>query len=159
VLDLGYGTLPRLLGVLGSSAADGIDAVIVTHQHPDHMIDLHGLFRARWFGHRGAPALPLFAPHGVLARVGALEEADEADDVTQVFDWRPLPAPTYQVGCSFPLLPERESVKRHRRAQPHERHPRDWLMDLPTGTMDALGCRADACNSAWASLSSRTVPQ
>jgi len=28
VLDLGYGTLPRLLALLGSSAADGIDAVI-----------------------------------------------------------------------------------------------------------------------------------
>src|SRR5450755_4097894 len=29
VLDLGYGTLPRLLALLGSSAADGIDAVVV----------------------------------------------------------------------------------------------------------------------------------
>jgi glyoxylase-like metal-dependent hydrolase (beta-lactamase superfamily II) len=41
VLDLGYGMLPRLLTVLGSSAADGIDAVIVTHAHPGHMVDLH----------------------------------------------------------------------------------------------------------------------
>ena len=47
VLDLGYGTLPRLLALLGSSAADGVDAVIVTHAHPDHMVDLHGLLRAR----------------------------------------------------------------------------------------------------------------
>ena len=47
VLDLGYGTLPRLLALLGSSAADGIAAVIITHAHPDHMIDLHGLLRAQ----------------------------------------------------------------------------------------------------------------
>jgi ribonuclease BN (tRNA processing enzyme) len=40
VLDLGYGTLPRLLALLGSSAADGIDAVIITHAHPDHMIEI-----------------------------------------------------------------------------------------------------------------------
>lgn len=40
VLDLGYGTLPRLLALLGSSAADGIDAVITTHAHPDHMIEI-----------------------------------------------------------------------------------------------------------------------
>jgi ribonuclease BN (tRNA processing enzyme) len=30
VLDLGYGTLPRLLGLLDSTVADGVDAVIVT---------------------------------------------------------------------------------------------------------------------------------
>lgn len=46
VLDLGYGTLLRLLGHLDSPVADGVDAVVVTHHHPDHAIDLHGLFRA-----------------------------------------------------------------------------------------------------------------
>ncbi|MHB8324054.1 MAG: MBL fold metallo-hydrolase [Candidatus Dormibacteria bacterium] len=80
VLDLGYGTLPRLLTLLGSSAGDGIDAVIVTHAHPDHMVDLHGLFRARWFARREAPAIPLYAPDGVVARVSGLEEDDEAAD-------------------------------------------------------------------------------
>ena len=58
VLDLGYGTLPRLLTLLGSVSAAGVDAVVVTHEHPDHMVDLHGLFRARWFGARGAPPHP-----------------------------------------------------------------------------------------------------
>lgn len=97
VLDLGYGTLPRLLALLGSSAADGIDAVIVTHKHPDHMVDLHGLFRARWFGGRGAAAIPLYAPDGVLARMVALED-DGAEPVRRVLDWHPLPAAPYQVG-------------------------------------------------------------
>jgi glyoxylase-like metal-dependent hydrolase (beta-lactamase superfamily II) len=31
VLDLGYGTLPRLFALLGSSTGVGVDAVIVTH--------------------------------------------------------------------------------------------------------------------------------
>jgi ribonuclease BN (tRNA processing enzyme) len=97
VMDLGYATLPRLLNVLGSAVADGIDAVIVTHKHPDHMLDLHGLFRARWFGRRGAPAIPLYAPDGVLAQVEGLEE-DDAGAVHRVFDWRPLPQGSYQVG-------------------------------------------------------------
>jgi ribonuclease BN (tRNA processing enzyme) len=97
VLDLGYGTLPRLLSLLGSSAADGIDAVIVTHAHPDHMVDLHGLFRARWFGRHGAPAIPLFAPDQVRVRLLGLED-DGEDRVRRVFDWHPLPAVPQQAG-------------------------------------------------------------
>ena len=97
VLDLGYATLPRLLALLESTVAEGIDAVVVTHRHPDHMVDLHGLFRARWFGRRGAAALPLYAPAGILDQVASLEEGD-IDAVRQVFDWHPLPAAACRVG-------------------------------------------------------------
>lgn len=107
VLDLGYGTLPRLLDVLGSSVADGLDAVAVTHEHADHMVDLHGLFRARWFGRRDAPPLPLYAPEGVLRKVVGLEDPDAAEDLATVFAWQPLPRPPYQLGpfllTSIPL--------------------------------------------------------
>jgi ribonuclease BN (tRNA processing enzyme) len=97
VLDLGYATLPRLLALLGSPAADGIDAVVVTHRHPDHMVDLHGLFRARWYDRRGAPAIPLYCPPGVLDRVAGLEEGGDGP-VGRVFDWHPLPAAAAAVG-------------------------------------------------------------
>jgi ribonuclease BN (tRNA processing enzyme) len=97
VLDLGYGTLPRLLDLVESVAGDGIDAVVITHRHPDHMIDLHGLFRARWFGRRGAPAIPLYAPPGVLELVASLEE-DDTDAVRQVFDWRQTPGSATELG-------------------------------------------------------------
>ena len=98
VLDLGYGTLSRLLELLGSSVADGLDAVVITHKHADHMVDLHGLFRARWFGRRSAPRVPLYAPEPVLGKVIALEDPDAAEDMRAVFDWHPLPAATYEVG-------------------------------------------------------------
>lgn len=97
VLDLGFGTLPRLLTRLNSSVADGVDAVIVTHHHPDHMVDVHGLFRARWFGRREAEPVPLYAPTGVLDAVVALEDGD-VDTVARVFDFHPLPAGPLRVG-------------------------------------------------------------
>ncbi len=99
VIDLGYDTLAPLLEHLGSTTARGLDAVIITHRHPDHMNDLHGLFRARWLGWPSAeaPALPTYAGEGVRERVLGLEEHDTGA-VDQVFDWHPLPAPAYQVG-------------------------------------------------------------
>jgi glyoxylase-like metal-dependent hydrolase (beta-lactamase superfamily II) len=43
-MDLGYGTLARLPTLVDSSVGAGIDVVIITHKHPDYMLDLHGLF-------------------------------------------------------------------------------------------------------------------
>lgn len=97
VLDLGYGTLPRLFELTGSSVGDGIDAVIISHEHPDHMVDLHGLFRARWFGRPGAPAIPLYSPPGVPERVANLE-GDDLATIGKVFAWHLLPAAPYQLG-------------------------------------------------------------
>jgi ribonuclease BN (tRNA processing enzyme) len=97
VMDLGYGTLSRLLSVLDSPVAAGVDAVVVTHHHPDHMLDLHGLFRSRWFGDRGAPPISLYAPEGVVHILEGLED-DDRGAIRRVFEWHPLPAEPYEVG-------------------------------------------------------------
>ncbi|HEY0807786.1 MAG TPA: MBL fold metallo-hydrolase [Pseudonocardiaceae bacterium] len=89
VLDLGYATLPRLLDHYPRS---DIDAVVITHEHPDHCIDLHGLFRIRYYG--GMPKLPLYCPPGVLTRLGGLEPEV---DLHNAFDVHPLPG-TYRTG-------------------------------------------------------------
>jgi len=109
VLDLGYGTLPRLLGLLRSSAADGIDAVVVTHAHPDHVVDLHGLFRARWFARRDAPPIPLYAPDGVLDLLAGLEDGN-AGALGRVFAATPLPTSPCRVG---PFLLESWALPHH----------------------------------------------
>jgi ribonuclease BN (tRNA processing enzyme) len=96
-IDLGYGTAPRLLAALGSAVADGLDAVIISHHHPDHMVDLHALLRARWFGRRGGAAIPLYAPDGVVTRLIELEDGDRTA-VSRVFDWHPIPAPPQAAG-------------------------------------------------------------
>ncbi len=97
VLDLGYGTLSRLLALLGSTTAVGLDAVVVTHDHPDHVVDLHGLFRARLYDGRQLPRIPLYAPEAVLERVAGLEDG-ERSLTDRVFAWHPLPADGYDVG-------------------------------------------------------------
>ena len=113
VLDLGYATLPRLFSALGSSRGDGISAVVVTHAHPDHVVDLHGLFRARWFARRGGPRLPLYAPEGVLAVLAGLEGGDPSA-LGEVFDVHPLPGEPYRVGpfqvAAWPLPHYRPDV-------------------------------------------------
>ncbi|MFF3663952.1 MBL fold metallo-hydrolase [Microtetraspora malaysiensis] len=91
VLDLGYATLPRLLAHWPDGA---MDAVVITHEHPDHCIDLHGLFRMRFYGDAGAPKLPLYCPPGVLDRIGGLEPDV---DLHTVFDVHPLPG-SYRLG-------------------------------------------------------------
>ncbi|MFC0430732.1 MBL fold metallo-hydrolase [Kutzneria buriramensis] len=91
VLDLGYATLPRLLAHWPDGA---VDAVVITHEHPDHCIDLHGLFRMRFYGAPGRARLPLYCPPGVLDRLSGLEPDV---DLRAVFDMHLLPG-THRVG-------------------------------------------------------------
>lgn len=85
VLDLGYATLPRLLALCPDGAVDA--AVIVTHQHPDHCVDLSGLARVRRYRAADATRVPLYCPPGVLDVLRALEPEH---DPAIAFDVREL---------------------------------------------------------------------
>ena len=63
LIDPGYAVLPRLLRHV--DAAD-VDAVLVSHGHPDHCADLNPLLRARALRDDPAPALPVFSLAGAL---------------------------------------------------------------------------------------------
>jgi ribonuclease BN (tRNA processing enzyme) len=90
VLDLGFGTLPRLLEHCPGGA---VDAVVITHEHSDHCVDLNGLFRARYLGD-DRTRIPLYCTPGVLNRVGGLEPEVE---LGEVFDVHLLPG-SHEVG-------------------------------------------------------------
>jgi ribonuclease BN (tRNA processing enzyme) len=70
LVDPGYATVPRLLeGV----TADQVDAVFVSHGHPDHCADLNPLLRARMMGAGPSAPLPVYALPGALDAVLALD--------------------------------------------------------------------------------------
>lgn len=70
VIDLGYATVPRLLE---QAAAMEIDAVFISHGHPDHCADLNPLLRARALAADPPPPLPVYALPGALDAVLALD--------------------------------------------------------------------------------------
>jgi ribonuclease BN (tRNA processing enzyme) len=70
LVDLGYATVPRLLERV---SADQVDAVFVSHGHPDHCADLNPLLRARVLGGDPAAPLPVFSLPGALDAVLALD--------------------------------------------------------------------------------------
>jgi ribonuclease BN (tRNA processing enzyme) len=78
LVDPGYAILPRLLELVH---AKQVDAVLISHGHPDHCADLHPLLRARALGDDPPPALPVHVLPGAadpvldLDRPGMLEDA------------------------------------------------------------------------------------
>lgn len=71
-LDCGNGTLANLQR---HGAVDDLTAVIVTHWHPDHCVDLYGLHILLQYA-LGRQGLPVYAPEGMEDRLGTLVDGD-----------------------------------------------------------------------------------
>jgi ribonuclease BN (tRNA processing enzyme) len=76
--------VPRLLQRAG---ADSIDAVFVTHGHPDHCADLNPLLRARALREDPPPRLPIYALPGALSAVLALDRPGMPDSAYVVHEF------------------------------------------------------------------------
>ena len=83
VLDLGYAALPRLLE---HCPRGEVDAVVVTHQHPDHCVDVSGLARVRYYEAPDDPPVALHCAPGVLDVLRALEPNPDPADVFDVHE-------------------------------------------------------------------------
>jgi ribonuclease BN (tRNA processing enzyme) len=86
VLDLGYATVPRLLEHLEPGQ---VDAVVISHGHPDHCADLNPLLRARALRDDPAPPLPVYAPPGALDAVLALDRPGMLADAYALHEFAP----------------------------------------------------------------------
>jgi ribonuclease BN (tRNA processing enzyme) len=77
LVDAGYAALPKLLEYV---AARDVDAVFISHGHPDHCADLNPLLRARALDARPPAPLPVYALPGALDAVLALDGPGMLDD-------------------------------------------------------------------------------
>lgn len=95
VLDLGGGALGQLRRFVDPL---DLDAVLLSHLHPDHCLDVTGLYvehrhrppRVAGDEPAGRPRIPVHAPDGAAERLGRAYGVEETADVTDVFDVAPL---------------------------------------------------------------------
>ncbi|HEX9094140.1 MAG TPA: MBL fold metallo-hydrolase [Coriobacteriia bacterium] len=90
LFDVGNGALANLACVTDPLS---LDAVFLSHGHPDHLGDMYALQAMLRYAPEGpAPALTVFAPAGVLDRAAGLLDGHGATEFHQAFDGRDLVA-------------------------------------------------------------------
>jgi ribonuclease BN (tRNA processing enzyme) len=108
LLDLGNGALGELQKYSGLY---DIDAVAISHLHPDHCIDMCGYFVARYYRPDGGrcPPIPVYGPEGTESRlIAAYADTPSTRSMSEVFDFRTLvPGGTLRLG---PLTVRTERV-------------------------------------------------
>jgi ribonuclease BN (tRNA processing enzyme) len=94
MLDAGPGTAAAL-----QEAVPGhhLDALVLTHAHPDHCSDTFHLFNLLRFGPAARSGLPVLAPEGVAETLAAFLGAEGDHPFHRVLDWRTV-APGEAVG-------------------------------------------------------------
>ncbi|MGH3948294.1 MAG: MBL fold metallo-hydrolase [Pseudonocardiaceae bacterium] len=103
-LELGNGTLSELQSI--RSPFD-LDALILSHLHPDHCVDFAALTVVRRYhpdrpSGRRSERLPVFGPDDLEQRLVNLYAANEAErartDLSDVYDFLPLPSEQRRIG-------------------------------------------------------------
>lgn len=88
-MDAGFGTIGRLQEHV---ALTDLGAVLLSHGHRDHVVDLYALFASRRFGRTPARDLPVFALPGIRDNMGQLVSERSGDAWSTTFDWHDLRA-------------------------------------------------------------------
>jgi ribonuclease BN (tRNA processing enzyme) len=96
LLDLGNGALGTLQRYADATT---IDAVLLSHLHADHCLDLCGYYVLRKYHPEGAlPRLPVWGPADTARRMAKAYDLDEDPGMSQEFDFRPYGSTPVEVG-------------------------------------------------------------
>lgn len=93
LLDLGQGSFPRLIAEIEPSR---LDAVVISHLHPDHFIDLVPLRHYLAYQLPEARSVRVIAPSGLAGRIDALH--DRAGFTAATLACEPMPHAPIPVG-------------------------------------------------------------
>jgi ribonuclease BN (tRNA processing enzyme) len=95
-VDCGSGTMANLQKYVRIS---DVDAMIITHEHADHCVDVYPLFYARYYGGQGENGMPLFIPKGFGGRLNGLLSDESVDAFRIGFDVREVePGDAFEIG-------------------------------------------------------------
>lgn len=95
LIDFGSGSLSALQRY---SDLNGIDAIILTHLHCDHMLDACTYIVVRRYDPAGPrPALPVYAPLGAAERISAAYSS-EGEPIDDVYTFYGLQPGTFPIG-------------------------------------------------------------
>ena len=83
LVDAGNGSTANLQRLV---ALHDLDAIVVSHRHVDHCIDLIGAFYALRFDPQVERRIPLYAPPEVFETLTGLMSGDSAMEFAEVFD-------------------------------------------------------------------------
>lgn len=99
LLDLGSGALGSLQRY---QPLYDIDAICLSHLHPDHCHDMCGYWVARRYRPEGmAPRIPVYGPAITAERMALAYDLEPDPGMTEAFEFRPLPSrsfETFEVG-------------------------------------------------------------
>lgn len=136
LLDLGSGALGRLQQHVDPLS---IDAVFITHLHPDHFFDLSGYYVLRKYhpsGHQ--PRIPVYGPRGTAKRIANAYGLAEKPGMSQEFDFHEYgDQGTYQVGpLTLEVTPVSHPIESYAIKVSHE--GRSFVYSGDTGPCQAL---------------------
>ncbi|MER5636369.1 MBL fold metallo-hydrolase [Kitasatospora sp. NPDC002227] len=96
VLDLGNGALGPLQQYCGLY---DLDAVLLSHLHADHCIDMCAYWVARNYRFEGCPdPLPVYGPQGTPERLAQAYDMPADPGMKEVFDFRTLTEGSFDLG-------------------------------------------------------------
>jgi ribonuclease BN (tRNA processing enzyme) len=96
LLDLGNGALGALQRFI---PLERIDAVVLSHLHADHCLDLCGLYVAQRYHPAGPrPPIPVWGPRGTASRMARAYDLPEDPGMTGQFDFHPLEPGAQAIG-------------------------------------------------------------